>query len=364
MTENPAQIATPSRDTPAELSEGELKGRLEQFIAEKLPRASSLRFARFDRMIEGWSWETYVIDAEWNESGRTRAGGFVIRRVPRAGLLLTYDTLAQWEIHRAVEAARVVPIPKLLWIEPEGTVAGRPFYVMEKVEGVVPVPWKARSFFPNDEVRHDVGRQLARVLGLVHTIPLRDLPLDRLRGARDPAQTGLTEIAYWREIYEDYARVRVPILEVAFNWLERNAGDVSGRLSLVHTDLRTGNFIMQDDKIVSVLDWEMAHLSDPIEDLANTTTKFFRGNSPDVSQLLPMDEFLKTYEEVVGWQVPEKAHDFWTLYILVRGSITHITASRLFEDGRTDDVRYANMGHQMYYTIRWLAEAIADRKLQ
>ena len=57
------------------------------------------------------------------------------------------------------------------------------------------------------------------------------------------------------------------MFELALQWLKRHRPPEPARLSLVHGDFRNGNLMVDDDGLRAVLDWEMAHLGDPMEDL-------------------------------------------------------------------------------------------------
>ena len=107
-----------------------------------------------------------------------------------------------------------------------------------------------------------------------------------------------------------------------------------------------------------IFDWELAHVSDPVEDIAYAGLPLFRGRNPLLSQLLAPDEFFARYEELTGLarrgrRVPllDRARARQDHRVPLRGS-------RAFEDGRIRDLRLAAMGHQVQHVLRHIARAL------
>lgn len=108
-------------------------------------------------------------------------------------------------------------------------------------------------------VRPGLARRCGAVLAAIHATPLDDLP---------PLTTfdAAGELARYEAIYRDLG-ARRPVFEAAFRWLEDRAPPLE-RPVLVHGDFRNGNLMIGPrEGLVGVLDWELAHLGDPAEDL-------------------------------------------------------------------------------------------------
>jgi aminoglycoside phosphotransferase (APT) family kinase protein len=112
-------------------------------------------------------------------------------------------------------------------------------------------------------------------------------------------------------------------------------------------------------RLVAVFDWELAHLGDPVEDIAWAGLRLFRGRSPLVSQLLPPAEVRQRYRERTGLVVDDDVLRFWTVLGMIRAAVPHVRAATIFEHGRADDVRLAAMGHQSLHVLRQLADELA-----
>lgn len=327
---------------------------LRAFLAACLD-APNLRIVSLGRSVEGFSWETYAVDVEWTGDGGPRAAEFIVHRVPRAGLLQPYRAQTVYELRRAVEEIPGVPMPSTLWLDEEGAATGRPLYVVEKVDGEVPTQWTADKFFGDDGEKRAVARHLMEITAALHAAPLSIAP-DGLRGLAE--QDPVSEIDYWFAIYTSECLEPVPILDWGFAWLYANTHRASGRQAVLHGDLRTGNYMMRDGRIVALLDWEESHVGDPVQDLAHCALRLFRGRARKPSGLVTVPELLSFYEEAAGWEVSRDAFHFWSVFEAVYTAVTQHRAESLFARGATDDVRYAALGYQAHYNHRYVIDYI------
>jgi aminoglycoside phosphotransferase (APT) family kinase protein len=321
---------------------------IRRFLATRLGD-DGLTISDLHRHIEGFSWETWELTAHWSSNGECQARRLIARRVPQAGLVPPYDVAGQWELARAVRSLPGIPIPEPLWVDLEAEATGRPLYFMEHVEGDVPAPWNAHTYFRDDAHRALVGGKLVRIVAAIHAAPIDRLPAG-LRGRTDPDLTA--EVAYWEDIYQRARDAPDPALERAFGWLALHADDVSGHRRLVHGDFRIGNAIIRDDEVVAMLDWELAHVGDPVEDLANFAHRLYRGKLKIPSGVLTVSELRAAYAQAAGWEVSERSLTFWLVFNSVRSTVTFHYAGRLFADGATSDLRYAAFSRQLPYLQR------------
>ena len=161
-------------------------------------RACGVDEARVDelrRHAEGFSWQTYTLAVE---ARRRRGAGYGGAR--RAARRPARAVRHRRPVHAAPGGARALrrPDADLHWLELDPSVLGMPFYVMERVEGVVPVQWRGNdpAIFPNDEARREIGLEFVDVLTRIHAIDRRRAGLAflgaprlrrRRRAARDRA---------------------------------------------------------------------------------------------------------------------------------------------------------------------------------
>jgi aminoglycoside phosphotransferase (APT) family kinase protein len=333
--------------------------RLEPWLAERLG-TPSVEIDDFNHHDEGFSWRTYTLDARWTGSdGSLRTAGFAVRVEPEDGLLAPYDIRRQFALHQLIAGDSTVPIPELRWLELDPSYLGMPFYVMDRVRGVVPVQWLPNDpeVFPSPEARRQLGLRFVDVQAQIHSIDWRRDGGGLIEDPGDPEQAALDEVERWVRHYEEARLVELPLVRESIVWLRRNVA-CSGRIVICHGDYRIGNFIVRDGEIVAVLDWELAHVSDPVEDIAYSGLPLFRGRSPLLSRLLEPDEYFARYETRTGLRVDDEVFRFWTVLGLLKATASHVKACRAFEDGRVGDLRLAAMDHLTVYVLRHLAEAL------
>lgn len=151
-------------------------------------------------------------------------------------------------------------------------------------------------------------RQWAEELATIHSIAPASLPPSL--ACRSPAEMLADLEARWR----DLGGVS-PIYALAFGWLERALPDpVEPRLC--HGDFRMGNLLMTPDGLSAVLDWELAHLGDPVQDLAFGCIPSWRFGRYDkvLGGFAQPQDMLAHYEAITGAPVDRARFRFWLVY--------------------------------------------------
>ena len=121
---------------------------------------------------------------------------------------------------------------------------------------------------------------------------------------------------------------------------------VAPRVSIVHADYRLGNFLKQGTRITGILDWEMAHLGDPHEDIAWALLPMFNGGSRDLFGLMPRREVLALYQQSCGIALDPEAVKYYEVFSLFKSATINLGAARRCEEGGYHDLRMAAMGTQ------------------
>ncbi len=175
---------------------------------------------------------------------------------------------------------------------------------MEEVVGAVSTP-KLLTEPPYLDCREAIGEQKWRILGAIaRTDPAKVGLLDVLDA---PALENCwrRELDYWERIIDEDEMTPQPIARAAIRRLRRDPPPPPPRLSVVHGDYRTGNFLFDDTgRIHAILDWEMCHLGDPLEDLAWALDPLW--SWPDrerPGKLLPRERALALWEESSGMTI-------------------------------------------------------------
>lgn len=323
------------------------------FLASRL-EIEVASISSFRRHVEGFSWETYEVGIHWTADGADQEREFIVHRVPAAGLLERYNVRPLYELRKALEGVDGVPMPATLWLDEDGEATGRPLYVVEKVEGEVPTQWTSHRFFADDDARRSTARQLMAIAAALHAAPVEIAP----HGLRGSGETAFEIVECWHDIYRQDCLEPVPALEWGFAWLFQNRDRISDRRTILHGDLRTGNYMMRDGEIVALLDFEEGHVGDPVQDLAHCALRLYRGRTRKPSGLVPLPELLAMYEDASGWAVPHDAFHFWSVFEAVYSAVTQHRAASLFARGRTDDVRYPALGYQAHHVDRYVIDYV------
>ena len=144
-------------------------------------------------------------------------------------------------------------------------------------------------------------------------------------------------------------------------WLRAHV-PATDEITLVHGDYRLGNFLVTRDAagahLSGVLDWELVHLGDPLEDVAWCASPLWRAGTEYASALLTPDAFAAVYAAASGRSVEPARLRFYDVLALVKMIAIMQTGIRAFDDARTSDLRMAIFDHQMPFLLMLLALAL------
>ncbi|HOB49605.1 MAG TPA: phosphotransferase family protein [Mycobacterium sp.] len=220
----------------------------------------------------GMSSETIILTGRWTESGTPVEQKWVARVAPTeqdVPVFSEYRLDHQFDLIGAVGDLTDIPVPRVRWLEPSGTVLGSPFFLMDHVEGIVPPDVMPYTFGGNwfadasPERRRELQDATIGVLAALHSIPDAAGKFSYLTESGPPGDTPLRRRLTW---LADWYRFAVPdigrsaLVEEALAWLEDNFPDdvAASESVLVWGDSRIGNVLYRDFAPVAVLDWEMA----------------------------------------------------------------------------------------------------------
>jgi len=297
----------------------------------------------------GMSSETLLFDATWREPGGDGRPGPVVEQSCAARLspdpaavpvFPVYDLGRQFRVMGLVAERTDVPVPRTLWLEPDSAALGSPFFVMERVEGLVPpdiMPYPFGSWLseasPADQRR--LQDASVGVLAALHGADVGPddvafLELDR------PGDSALRRhLAEQRSYYEWVVAdgARSPLIERTFAWLEGHWPDDEGATVISWGDSRIGNIMYRDFEPVAVIDWEMVALGPREIDLGWMVYlhRFLddiavQAGLPGMPHFMRMDDAAATYEARSG-HAPRHL-DFYTMYAALRHAIVMSRVAR------------------------------------
>jgi aminoglycoside phosphotransferase (APT) family kinase protein len=238
----------------------------------------------------------------------------ILRRAPGGDRVS--ETAVGLEVEaRLIEAAAAVgvPVPPVRAVLEPADGIGRGF-IMGFVEGETLGGRIARGDYVAP-ARPFLARQCGEVLARIHTIDPDQFPMLR-------RQTTAELVAQYKETYRatDWPR---PVFELAFRWLEDNCPPPPVHPRLVHGDFRNGNLMIGPDGVRAVLDWEIAHVADPMEDLGWICTACWRFNVIDkpVGGFGLREDLWDGYEAAGGAPVNRAHAKWWEVYGSMRWGV-------------------------------------------
>lgn len=311
------------------------------YLGARMPEAHGIAISGLTKATEGLSYETYIFEVSWTEGGQPRRQGLVARLQPLHGPVPPYDVGPQFRILKALHGTDV-PVPRPYWLERDDSILGAPFFIMEKVEGEIPLPWKSAGTSYNDPAQRELmAREIVRVLAALHTVDWKALGVDFLPRSVSPTDYAWREVRRWEAVQRENEYLAEPVIAEAMGWLKARVPSAS-RTTIVHGDYRLGNFIWsKNGRIAAFLDWEMVALGDPMSDLGWMCMKCFQGHTGKVNGLMDREEFLRSYQATSGIPVDPEAVLWWEVFGYVKLVAILTAGLRAYMDGRRDDVRLA-----------------------
>ncbi|MEJ1967682.1 MAG: phosphotransferase family protein [Rhizomicrobium sp.] len=330
----------------------DLSERLQAYLRVKLD-APDLTVSGLSRIPGGASRETYRFRAR--QGGQER--GLILRRDPTASLIET-ERSAEYRAYEAFHGLGL-PVPAPVALELDPAPLERPFFIMEEIEncqaGAILSP---DPFGPH---RQSVGRQFYTVMGRIAAADPRDVGLSDFEGETDIHDVAMHEVARWEKVIDEDEIEPQPIARAAIRWLKRNPPPPAQKISVVHGDYRTGNFLY-DEKgdIRAILDWEMSHLGDPLEDLGWAIDPLWSGGG-DVARpggMIPRAEGIALWEKASGLKADPEALTWWEIFASLKGAAIWISAAREYAQGRNIDPINAFSG---WFTLAFHNNVLAQR---
>jgi aminoglycoside phosphotransferase (APT) family kinase protein len=284
------------------------------------------------RIPGGASRETYRFDAE--QDGVVHR--LILRREPAAGLI---DTESATEFRAYQSAQGIVPVPRAIALEPDGAELGRPFFLMERIDGGQVVGAFARD--PFGMHGETLGEAFFGALGRLAAFDPTGSPLAGHVAVPAPEDCWRVALDYWEGVIDADAAAPLPIVRAAIRRLRASPPPPPAAVRIVHGDYRSGN-VMHDGAggMLAMLDWEMAHIGDPLEDLGWALDPIWHHFEPGrVCGMTTREAALAAWERASGMTVDRGALAWWSLFNAVKGRAIWTSAWHEYvRGGRVDPV--------------------------
>ncbi|CCD91983.1 conserved hypothetical protein [Bradyrhizobium sp. ORS 375] len=245
-----------------------------------------------------------------------------------------------------------VPSPEVLHVLRPSDDLGTGF-IMRRVEGET-IARKILRDAEFAEARPRLARQLGGIAAGIHNIPREALPSLREMNAT-------REIAELAREYHSFDWPR-PVFDLALRWLSQNDPGPPAEVTLVHGDFRNGNLIIGPDGVRAVLDWELAHLGDPMEDLGWVCVNSWRFGEIDkpVGGFGAREELFAGYKSA-GRKVDVDRVKFWEVMGTLRWGVMCCGMMQRFRLGPDHSMERAMIGRRASETEIDLLRLLAPR---
>lgn len=231
-----------------------------------------------------------------------------------------------------------VPVPEILFCLDASDQLGEG-YAMTCIEGET-IPQKILREPCYQDARGAMTEQCANILGKLHKIPINLLE----KNLED--QPALKQLSILENLYRSYQRPSA-VFEVAFKWLKKHAPKDSLR-ALVHGDFRNGNLVVDESGVVGVLDWELCHLGDPVEDLGWLCVNAWCFGKPSpVGGFGELDKLLSYYEAATGTNVSHQQLHYWQMFGTLRWGVICLFQAHCFLSGLNPSIELAAIGRRV-----------------
>jgi aminoglycoside phosphotransferase (APT) family kinase protein len=317
----------------------ELVPRLRDFLAAASGHATVVVEA-LRRVPGGASRETWSFDARFDGAAPQ---ALILRRDP-GRTSVGSDRGLEFRVLQAAHAAGV-PVPEVLWLGDDPAILDGRFFVMARIEGETLARRLLREPAYAD-ARKGMTAQLGAILAQIHAVPLDARALEGLAGLGDEGHPAALEIGRYEQLYRGLAPEPHPVIEYGFRWLRRRL-PTSRRRVLVHGDYRIGNVMFGPEGVRVVLDWEQAHVGDPMEDLGWMCVRAWRfGSALPVGGIGERAEFFRAYERAGGDAVDPEIVRFWEALGDLKWAVICIAQAKTFLDGGVKSLELASIGRR------------------
>lgn len=293
------------------------------------------------RLLQGGAvQENWRLDVRVTGGLREGPDSWVLRTDAAARIPLSLDRADEYAVLRAVHATGI-PVAEPIARCTDPAVIGAPFLVQRLVVGVA----QARRIVRDpriDMFGAELAEQLGAVLARIHAITPATSELSFLTlPIRPPAKS---EVQKLRTMLDGAGEQR-PALEYALAWLDANAPE-RRPLSLVHGDYRTGNYLVEADRLTAVLDWEFTHWGDPHEDIGWFCARCWRfgADGREAGGIADRIHLYRGYDSIAEEPLDRNAVPYWEVYALAKWATVAVLQGDRYRKGGEDAIELALTG--------------------
>ncbi len=324
------------------LDAAESRDRLCAFIAAAT-RANAVEVRALRKLSGGAIQENWAIDVMIADGPQQGVHEWVLRTDAPSSVATSLTRAQEFAVLRVAFAALAL-VAEPLWLCEDRAVIGRAFFLMRRLPGIAAGHRLARddALIPNRErLALQLGANLARVHAVVP--PHADLSLLTV-----PAQGPALHQIESARAHLDLLPAAHPALEWGLRWCERNR-PATERVTLVHGDYRTGNYLVDHGELVGVLDWEFAGWGNPMSDIGWCFARCWRFGRDDLRAggVGEAEDFLAGYEAVSGTRVERDELQYWEVMAHLRWALIALQQAERHRSGEERSLELALTGRMV-----------------
>ncbi|TSE08824.1 phosphotransferase family protein [Aquimarina algiphila] len=314
------------------------------------------------QFTHGYSNLTYLLQIESKE--------YVLRRPPFGAIKRGHDMGREFKVQSGIYVT-FPKVPKMFAFTDDESILGSPFYIMEKIDGIILNVNEAKKRNISPDSFKTIADSWLDTFVALHAIDYKTVGLEDLGKPDGYVQR---QVLNWGKQYLKAATDDVPAAEKVMRWMEENQPKIY-RHSLVHNDFKYDNVVFKDDswkEVIAVLDWEMATLGDPLMDLGTSLGYWTMATDhPFVQQGIPSPTIMDGNpgrSEIVALYIQKSGRDvdhlvFYYVFGLFKIAVIAQQIYYRYNKGLTTDPRFAQLNKAAELLCNLALQAIQKNKI-
>lgn len=304
------------------MGDDDLREKLNAFCRKRFD--SNGEITNLQRLSGGASMESWAFDFDDKPIVLRRLPDGIADNETDAATVAAISLDAQADLIELARDANVTAPEVLTKLRPEDGI-GQGFLMARVIGETLPHKILNSPKFENAVSR--LTEQCASELSAIHAIDIATLPSE----IQSVSATDL--LALQEQAYRDLD-VQIPTYDYAFHWLEQNIPQLE-EPKLLHADFRMGNLMIDSEGISAVLDWELAHLGDPMEDLTYLCTPSWRFGhyEKEAGGFDSAQNLINAYEEASDTKIDKDRFQWWLIYNTLWWGVACLRMGHSYRDG-------------------------------
>jgi aminoglycoside phosphotransferase (APT) family kinase protein len=309
----------------------------------------------------GFSNLTYLIKTDNKE--------YVLRRPPfGASAKGGHDMVREYRVLSLLQNAGYNKVPTPLSIEPTGDLLGAPFYIMERLNGIILRVKDAQNASLSTETMRHMSKRLIDNLVDLHNLDIEQTELAQLGKPEGYVQR---QVEGWIERYNKAQTDDVINMDIVADWLVKNYPRPQ-KPTFLHNDYKYDNVVWNENltSVIGVLDWEMSTVGDPLMDLGAALAWWSEISDGQFSKTMNITwlEGNLTRRQVIDRYADKTRRDlsdmvFYYVFGLYKNAVIGQQIYARWKKGLTQDDRFSSLIYGVFELSKMGVKAIEKGKI-